>query len=252
MKKWLAALAALVALSTSDASAQGLLSALKDKVTGGGEPEPAPTPVAAAQATPAPAENAARGKATRSKANPKVQVVEGTPPPGTPAPTPDKETIRKGAAKLQGQLSNERVPGDLFRKYAGKWKGDFWTYSPTGKLEQSQSVSLEFKVLGNSMTMESFSFDRISRTWVVAETATYTNNGDSVRVSIQRPDKSTDSQTGYFNDGQLFLVNSSGEGMEHFRERVDGKRLLIDGFGAYRGKQGGDYHVFIGRYLKEQ
>lgn len=252
MKKWVLVFAAAGLFGVAPASAQGLLSALKDKVTGGGQ-EPQETPAAQAQSTPPPAESGARNS-RRGTARPNVKVVEGTPPPsaGTPQPTPDKETIRRGAQKLRAQLETEKIPGDLFRRYAGKWKGDFWVYSPEGKLEESKSVSLEFTPgSGGTMKMESFSFDRISRTWVIAETATYENQGDSVQVTIQRPNTSVSHQTGRYNDGQLFLTNQGREGMEHFRERVDGKRLLIDGFGAYPAKQGGEYHVFIGRFLKE-
>jgi hypothetical protein len=231
-----------------------LWSALKEKVTGsddsGQQAAAAPEP----QSTPAPAEggkSAKGGKAAQAK--PRVKLVEGTPPPGaTPQPTPDKETIKKGAQKLAQQMNVDKIPGDLFQRYAGKWKGDFWVYTPSGNKEQSQAASVEYVLNGDgTMKMESFYFDRISKTWVTAETATYVNDGNSVRVTIRRPNNAVAKQTGHFKDGQLFLVADINDGVEHYRERIDGKRLLIDGFGVYSGKSA-DSHVFIGRFLKEK
>jgi hypothetical protein len=252
------ALAAM--LTISGVANAGWISALKDKVTGGDSAaEQQQIAAQEVQATPAPAENTKTsakstkgGKTVSGKS--KVQIVEGTPPPtnAAPQPTPDKETIRKGAQKLAAEVNVEKIPSDLFRRYAGKWKGDFWVYSPTGQKEQSQAASVEYTVNGDgTMKMESFYNDRISKNWVTAETATYVNEGDKLRVTIKRPNGQIAKQTGRFNDGQLFLVADISDGVEHNRERVDGKRLLIDGFGVYFGKNS-DSHVFIGRFLKEQ
>jgi hypothetical protein len=245
----------------------GWISALKDKVTGSESPDEQQVAAQAApetQATPAPAENPkaaatkTSGKSTKGgktvQGKSKMQIVEGTPPPAgaTPQATPDKETIRKGAQKLAAEMNVEKIPSDLFRRYAGKWKGDFWVYSPNGQKEQSQAASIEYTVNGDgTMKMESFYYDRISKNWVTAETATYVNEGDKLRVTIKRPNGQIAKQTGHFNDGQLFLLADISDGVEHYRERVDGKRLLIDGFGVYASKQS-DSHVFIGRFLKEQ
>lgn len=243
-----------VAISGSSVAQAGLLSAIKDKVTGGGE-EAAPQQtqqVPAAEGTPAPAEQGkAAGKTTKSGKG-KVKVVEGTPPPSTNTqPTPTREQIKAGAQKLKKAIDVEPVPKNLFQKYAGKWKGDFWVYTPSGKLEESKAASIEYTPQSDgTMKMETFYLDRISKTWVTAETATYVNDGNSVRVTIRRPNNSVSKQTGHYNDNSLFLLADISDGVEHYRERVDGKRLLVDGFGVYKGS--GDQHVFIGRFLKEQ
>src|SRR5215218_9606175 len=112
----------------------GLWNALKDKVTGGegAEDEAAVQQQLAqqqGQPTPAPAERKSTkgGKTVQGKS--RVQMVEGTPPPAAaPRATPDKEAIRKGAAKLSAEVNTEKIPSDLFQRYAGKWKGDFWVY----------------------------------------------------------------------------------------------------------------------------
>ena len=103
----------------------------------------------------------------------------------------------------------------------------------------------------NTMTMRSFSYDMISKTWVTEETATYRIEGDRVLVEIKRPTGKTAKQSGHYSDGQLFLQAEIEDGVEHFRERIDGKRLLIDGFGIYGSLKGKDHHVFIGRLVKE-
>lgn len=261
MKKLYTVACAVVALWTmTNVGQAGLWSALKDKVGVGENPEEqaaAQQQVAQAQqaeATPAPAEKKSTGKAGKTvQGKSRVQMVEGTPPPvATPRTAADKETIRKGAQKLSAEVNVEKVPSDLFRRYQGKWKGDFWVYSPSGKKEQSQAASIEYTMNGDgTMKMESFYFDRLSKTWVTAETATYVNEGNSVRITIRRPNNAVAKQTGYFNDGQLFLVADITDGVEHYRERIDGKRLLIDGFGVYTGPKS-DSHVFIGRFLREQ
>jgi len=217
----------------------------------------AQTAPVAVQATPAPAEKSSRGGKSASssskggKKGQSVKVVEGTPPPQqAPQPTPDKETIRKGAARLKQQLSVERIPSDLLSRYVGRWKGDFWVYAPTGELQESKACAIEYKMGDrNTLQMETYYVDRISKQWIVAETATYQNNGDSVLVTIKKPDGKIATQTGHYNDGQLFLVSNIKDGIESYRERIDGKRLLVDGFGVYGGK---DSHVFIGRLLRER
>lgn len=241
------------ALAAPTIAQAGLLSAIKDKVTGGDDSAQQQTQhVPAAEGTPAPAEQGkAAGRSSKSGKG-KVKVVEGTPPPpANPQPTPTREQIKAGAQKLKKAIDVEQVPGNLFQRYAGKWKGDFWVYSPSGKLEESKAASIQYTPQSDgTMKMETFYLDRISKTWVTAETATYVNEGRSVRVTIRRPNNSVSKQTGHFNDGQLFLMADINDGVEHYRERIDGKRLLVDGFGVYKGA--GDHHVFIGRFLKEQ
>ena len=244
MKKSLFVLAIAIGI-TFNASAQGFLSSVRDKLTGGGdEPAQAQQAPAAAQPTPAPAE----GRNVKGEGGKNVKIVQGTPSAAAPTKTPTKEEIRKGAANLSRQLSPEKVPSNLFDRYVGTWNGDFWVYSPQGALKQSQAVKIEYKKSGKQLTMETFYADRISKTWVVAETATYTNEGDKVTVSIRRPSNDVATQTGHFNDGQLFLVANIKDGVEHYRERIDGKRLLVDGFGVYGGN---DSNVFIGRFVKQ-
>ena len=259
MKSSIRIVAVTVALSFCISAAHaGLWSALKDKVSSSDTPDDqaaiaqaAPAPAAL---TPAPAEarkSTKGGKTTQGR--PQLKVVEGTPPPSaTPQVTPDKETIRKGAAKLSQEVNPERIPSDLFQRYAGKWKGDFWVYTPSGKKEQSQAASIEYTLNGDgTMKMETFYFDRISKNWVTAETATYVNEGNAVRITIKRSNGAIAKQTGHFQDGQLFLTADISDGVEHYRERIDGKRLLVDGFGVYRATNA-DSHVFIGRFLRER
>lgn len=247
MKKIIVAGAVIAVSICGTVQAQGFLSSIKDKLTGGGEqPQQAQQAPQQAQRTPAPAED---GRTVQGEGGKNVRIVQGTPP-AEARETPTKEEIRKGAARLKTQLAPERIPGNLFDRYEGTWNGDFWVYSPTGNLEESKSVRIEYKKTGkNTLTMETFYADRISKQWVVAETATYTNNGDSVKVSIRRPSNDIATQTGRYNDGQLFLVADINDGIEHYRERIDGQRLLVDGFGVYGGK---DSHVFIGRFLRQR
>jgi hypothetical protein len=256
----IATAALLIAMMVNGAQA-GWISAIKDKVTGGPSDEEQQAAAMQAQAaqpaaTPAPAEGGktpGKTAAKGTKARPNIKVVEGTPTPVANAqPTPDKETIRKGAAKLQTQMEVEKIPSNLFQNYVGKWKGDFWVYKPTGQLEQNQAASIEYTLQPDgTLKMESFFFDRISKSWVIAETATYVNEGSSVRVTIRHSNNSVGKQTGHYNDGQLFLTADINDGVEHYRERIDGKRLLVDGFGVYKGGAA-DAHVFIGRFLRER
>lgn len=247
MKKLLLVLTAAFTLTCSTTvMGQGFLSSIRGKLTGNEaaqQQQQQPQQAAPQQATPAPAERTARGEGGSN-----VRIVQGTPP-AQAQKTPTKEEIRKGANRLRNQLEQERIPGDLFDRYVGTWNGDFWVYSPTGKLEESKSVKIEFKKSGKSLVMETFYADRISKQWVVAETATYSSDGSKVTVNIQRPSGDNASQTGYYNDGQLFLVANISEGVEHYRERIDGQRLLVDGFGVYGGK---DSHVFIGRFVRQR
>lgn len=249
MKKYILS-SAICAMLLGSVNAQGFLSSIRDKLSGSEQPQPAPQQYAQPQqqATPAPAEGA---RTVQGEGGRNVRIVEGTPtPPAAPTKTPTREEIREGAARLRSQLSTERIPSNLFDRYVGTWNGDFWVYSPTGQLEESKSVRIEYKKTGkNTLTMETFYADRISKQWVVAETATYTNNGDSVSVSIRRPSNDVATQTGRYNDGQLFLVANIKDGIEHYRERIDGQRLLVDGFGVYGGN---DSHVFIGRFLRQR
>lgn len=250
MKKSLLVLAASAALTCSSVQAQGFLSSIKDRLTGNEQPQQQAYPQQQhpqQQATPAPAEAAGRTVKTEDGKN--VRIVQGTPPVEAQA-TPTKEEIRKGAQRIKTQMAPERIPGNLFDRYEGTWNGDFWVYSPHGHLEESKSVRIEYKKTDkNTMTMETFYADRISKQWVVAETATYTKDGSTVNVSIRRPSNDLASQTGHYNDGQLFLVANISDGIEHYRERIDGQRLLVDGFGVYGGN---DSHVFIGRFVRQR
>lgn len=252
MKKSIVAIAVFATVLCSAVQGQGFLSSIKGKLTGSEAQEQQAAQAQAqqqqqqqAQATPAPAE----GRNVKGKGGANVKIVQGTPP-AQATKTPSKDEIRKGAARLKTQLAPERVPGNLFDRYEGTWTGDFWVYSPQGSLEESKSVRIEYKKSGkNTLAMETFYADRISKQWVVAESATYTNEGDSVKVSIRRPSSDVATQTGHFNDGQLFLVANIQDGVEHYRERIDGQRLLVDGFGVYGGK---DSHVFIGRFVRQR
>ena len=245
MKKSLLVLAIAIGV-TYTAQGQGFLSSVRDKLKGNDSaPQQAQQAAPQAAATPAPAE----GRSVKGEGGKNVRIVQGTPAANaTPEKTPSREEIRKGAEKIRGQMAPERVPSNLFDRYEGVWNGDFWVYSPQGALQESKAVKIEYKKNGKQLTMETFYADRISKQWVVAETATYTNEGDKVSVSIRRPSNDVATQTGHFNDGQLFLVANIKDGVEHYRERIDGKRLLVDGFGVYGGA---DNHVFIGRFVRQ-
>jgi hypothetical protein len=122
-----------------------------------------------------------------------------------------------------------------------------------GKKEQIQKVTIDYTPEADgSMTMRTFSFDMLSKAWVTQETARYSVDGDKVTVDIRRPSGETARQVGHFNDGSLFLEAQINDGAEHFRERIDGQRLLIDGYGIYGSLKGKDRHAFIGRFQKQQ
>ena len=178
---------------------------------------------------------------------------QAAPAQQEPQKTPTPEQVKEGARKLAKQVSWEKVPSDLFRRYQGSWVGNYWAYSLDGKLQQTSKTKVDFTIQSDgSMKMESYYFDLLSKSYFTAEIATYRINGDEVSVTIERGQGKTDRQTGHFNDGQLFLVSNIKDGVEHFRERIDGKRLLVDGFGVYKGSKGNEQHVFIGRYLREK
>lgn len=256
MKKSLLVLAAVVGLTCGNLQGQGFLSSIKDKLTGAEQQEQQQAPQQQAppqqqqqpgpQGTPAPAE---RGRTVQGEAGNNVKIIQGTPPAQVQK-TPTKDEIKKGAARLKTQMAAERIPGNLFDNYVGTWSGDFWVYSPSGQLEETKSAKIEYKKTGkNTLSMETFYADRLGKQWIVAETATYTNTGDAVQVSILRPSNDTATQTGHFNDGQLFLMANITDGVEHFRERIDGQRLLVDGFAVYGD---GGSHVFIGRFVRQR
>lgn len=246
MKKSLLTLTIALSL-TFNVQAQGFLSSIKGKLTGNEQPQQqAPQQ---AQATPAPAEG---GRTVRGEGGKNVRIVEGqgAPTPAAPAKTPTRKEIQEGAARLKKQLLPESVPGNLFDRYNGTWTGDFWVYSPQGTLQETKAVKIEYVKKGKQLEMKTFYADRLGQQWVVAETAIYVNEGDKVTVTIRRPSNDTATQTGRYNDGSLFLVANIKDGVEHYRERIDGKRLLVDGFGVYGGG-GADAHVFIGRFVRQ-
>lgn len=168
--------------------------------------------------------------------------------PAAPTRTPDPAVVEQ----LKKELAWESVPKDLFKRYAGKWIGNFWVYSPVGKKEQVQQVQIEYiPESDGSMTMRTHSYDMLSKAWVVQETARYSVEGDKVQVEIRRPTGKIARQNGHFKDGQLFLQAEITDGAEHFRERIDGNRLLIDGYGIYMPLKNKDQHIFIGRFKKQ-
>lgn len=234
-------LAAGLILFSAAASHAGFLSAVRDRIKDGGT------------------QQHQAGEQVGSQQQPQQQP-QGTPPPaeqanqpqGKAAKTPTAEEIKEGAKKLQKELNWEQVPGDLFGKYAGTWGGHFWVYTPQGKKEQVQKVRIKYETQGNTMAMTTLSFDMISKQYVTEETATYTVSGDTINVEIKRPTGKTSKQVGHFSDGQVFFQGKIDDGVEHFRERIDGKRLLIDGFGIYESFKSKDHHIFIGRFLREE
>lgn len=233
---------------TFNIQAQGFLSSIKDKLTGSEQQQQQQAAPAQAQATPAPAEG---GRVVKGEGGKNVRIVQGEgTPAANPTKTPTREQIKAGANKIKSQLVPERVPANLFDRYQGTWTGDFWVYSPQGTLQETKAVKIEYAKNGKQLEMKTFYADRLGQQWVVAETAVYENEGDKVNVTIRRPSNDTATQTGRYNDGSLFLVANIQDGVEHYRERIDGKRLLVDGFGVYGGA-GADAHVFIGRFVRQ-
>lgn len=164
------------------------------------------------------------------------------------SPTPNPEHVKK----LKAALDWEKPPKDLFQRYAGTWQGDFWVYSVEGRLEQHNKMRLTYTPQPDgSLKMEMWSGDLLSKMWVTKVTATYTVEGDKILCTVTQPDGSTFKQVGHYNDGSVFFVSQIPDGVEHSRERIDGKRLLSDGFGVYGALKKKDAHVFIGRFLKQ-
>jgi hypothetical protein len=165
-----------------------------------------------------------------------------------PTPTPDPARVKK----LKAALNWEKPPKDLFQQYAGKWQGDFWVYSTDGKLEQHNKVRIEYTAQADgTLKMEMWSGDLISKTWVTEVQSTYSIDGDSIVSTVRQPSGKSFKQVGHFNDGSVFFVSQISDGVEHYRERIDGKRLLVDGFGVYGEPKKKDHHVFIGRFLRQ-
>lgn len=191
-----------------------------------------------------------RGKGIKGKSGATFKPLD---PNATPKPTPTKEEIKAGAAKLQKQLNWEPLPRDIFSRYVGKWKGYFYVFSPQGKKQGAQSVQLEFTLQQDgTMKMSSLSYDLVSKSYVVGEEAVYSREGDTVYVDVKQPNGTTTRQIGHFNDDHLFLQADIKDGVEAMRERIDGKRFLMDGFGVYDGgKNGREARHFIGRFLRE-
>ena len=164
------------------------------------------------------------------------------------SPTPDPARVKQ----LKAALDWEKPPKDLLQRYVGTWQGDFWVYSVEGKLEQHNKVRITYTLQSDgTLKMEMWSGDLISKTWVTKVAATYSIDGEKIVCTVQQPDGSSFKQIGHYNDGSVFFVSQVNDGIEHTRERIDGKRLLTDGFGVYGSLKKKDAHVFIGRFLKQ-
>jgi hypothetical protein len=229
LMKYVSAVALLIILVPASAFSQGLLSGIRDRFSSG-QPEQYTAPAQQQQQVPPPAEQS-------------TQIAQS-----------QQKRPSSGARKLAQELNWDKVPRDLFRRYQGNWSGNFWVYSPLGKKEQVNKIQAEYSVQNDgSMRMITNSYDMISKTWVVQETATYTIQGDTVYVEIRRPNGEVSRQVGHWSDDQLFLQGQINDGVEHFRERVDSNgRLLVDGFGVYGPVKGNDHHIFIGRMTRER
>lgn len=163
-------------------------------------------------------------------------------------PTPDPEQVKK----LKAALDWEKPPKDILQRYAGTWQGDFWVYSIEGRLKQHNKMRITYTPQPDgTLKMEMWSGDLISKLWVTKVTATYAVDGDKIVCTVQQPDGSQFKQIGHYNDGSVFFVSQITDGVEHSRERIDGKRLLTDGFGVYGSLKKANSHVFIGRFLRQ-
>lgn len=258
--KYVSAFALLGILALASAAPAGILSGLRDRLSAGQTEQfqgnnPAPQNE---QQVPPPAEQAQPKKKQQPKqqqqAQPQQQPQQAQPKQQQAQPQDDSaKAPSAGARKLARQLNWDGVPRDLFKRYAGRWEGNFWVYSPLGKKEQVNKVQVEYTPQSNgSMKMLTNSYDMISKTWVVQESATYTIEGDTVYVEIRRPNGDVSRQVGHWSDDQLFLQGQINDGVEHFRERIDSNgRLLVDGFGVYGSTKGKDHHIFIGRMTRQ-
>lgn len=254
MKKSLFVCAVLTVFTVSPSWSQGFLSSIRGRFGGEASPNDQAEQVQqsasqVAQATPAPAETATKSKQS-GKGKSSVKIIEGTPPPTENAqPAPDKEAIRKGAARLKSSMVPERVPGDLFSLYSGTWNGTLNVYSPTGDVLETHAVVIECRPSGKSLVKETYYVDRNTKQPVLAETATYTNEGSAVSIVSVSPEGNAQQRSAKYNDRQLFITGQAGSGLVHFRERFsEGRALLVDGF-DYRG---GTTKVHVGRYTRQR
>lgn len=174
-----------------------------------------------------------------------------------PQATPTAEQIKTGAAKLEKQIVQEKIPSNLFKQYVGTWRGWFYTYSPSGKTEVRQSVQLQADLQSDgSLMVKAMYFDKLAQQFVLGESYHYKKtDASTVRVTITRATNERSTQTGYFNDGSLFLVGDIKDGVESNRERIDGNRWLMDGFSYYDPRKSGaprDAHHHIARLTRER
>lgn len=186
-----------------------------------------------------------------------VTVTEGSDPNQgvRPQQTPTQEQIKKGAAKLAKQLNHERIPGDLFRQYAGTWKGWFYTYTLDGRSTGRQAVQMQCDLQSDgSLLVRAMYFDKLAQQFVLGESYHYQKvDPSTIKVTITRASNDTQTQTGHFNDGSLFLRGNIADGVEGSRERIDGNRLLMDGFSVYFNKKGeNDVHHHVARLTREK
>lgn len=192
-----------------------------------------------------------RDKVTGRDEQPTAQ--QGPPPQAQPELSPQEQDKARQQAESQARrvaskMTWDKVPGNLFRQYAGKWEGNFWVYGNDGRKRQVQKVTVQYAPQRDgTMHMESFNFDLVSKQWVTSEKAIYTVSGDTVTVTVSTMTGKSHTQMGHYSDGQLFLKSNIKDGIEHFRERVRGNELLIDGYGVYGSVKGDDHNVFIGR-----
>lgn len=249
---------ALTAGFAGEAPAQGGL--IRGLLGGGKDADPTPALPAAETtaeadagkpATPAAGAPAARTRALRNPPAPPAPAAGAASPSGAQsaadpnaglrpqAQATDKQ-VKAGARKLELQLNAEKVPRDLFARYVGTWKGNSYVYTPGGRNVGRQAVEVIFAMKGDgTLEGKAKSFDRLAQQFVVAESYSYRMlDASSVRISITRPTGQTDTQTGRFNDGALILAADIKDGVETYRERVDGDRLLIDGVTVIDGQKG--------------
>lgn len=185
-------------------------------------------------------------------------VTEGSDPNQgvRPQKTPTPEQIKAGAAKLSRQLGHERIPANLFKQYVGTWRGWFYTYTPDGQAKGRQSVQLQCELQSDgSLHVRAMYFDRLAQQFVLGESYVYQKvSPDTVRVTITRANNEKSYQTGHYNDGSLFLQGEISDGIESYRERIDGNRWLMDGFSYYDSKKKGvrDAHHHIARLTREK
>jgi hypothetical protein len=118
----------------------------------------------------------------------------------------EKESRDRGTQDRSSDELGMPSPGISSAATRGAGKAIFGFTRRVGRKKQSQKVVVEYTPQSNgTLLMETRSFDLVSKQWVVQESAVYSVNGDTVTITVTRPDGSKQTQTGHYSDDQLFV-----------------------------------------------